>query len=144
MVEEREGREEVKTQEKQGRASGQGHLSFSESRRRSPGPILTSRKWPLSCFRFGNISELMCPWGGQRLGQGVQTVLHEYRAGCRSLWGEMKDFAVCQTLPNPRQPSPDGPAAESGVSQMVPRGMLAPRGKNYSENILRTLLRKHC
>lgn len=33
MVEEKEGREEVKTQEKQGRASGQGHLSFSESQK---------------------------------------------------------------------------------------------------------------
>lgn len=74
----------------------------------------------------------------------MQRLVHEHGAGCLSLWGEMKDFAVCQTLPNPRQLSPDGPTAESGFSQMVPRGTLAPRGTNYSENILRTLLRKHC
>lgn len=40
------------------------------------------------------------------------------------LRGEMKDFAVCQTLPNPQQLSPDGLGAENGVTQMVPRGML--------------------
>lgn len=48
-------------------------------------------------------------------------VLHEHEEGL-ILWGEMKDLAVCQTLPNPRHLTPDGLWDESGVSQMVSWG----------------------